>query len=146
MKGQERLDKCMASGLIEAGTRFLYRNHGIATGRLWEGQIVERVVDEQDGNRTYVRLDDSGEWELPENIFVELIFPALGKTLAPDSPAANATSAPAGDNQPLTPPADAHRAPLQEGAHRARRQEAEEVPIHQQTTKTTKTTQRTKAT
>ena len=160
MKGQERLDKCITSGLVKTGTRFLYRNHGIATGRLWEGRILERVIDDEDGKRAYVRLDDSREWQLPENIFVELIFPDVGPRPAPDkNPAATATSAPAGDfprpsGDVITDRARAQAnrphptlSPHQSQSLSDYYGKAEEtVPMHQQTTKTTKTTQRTKAT
>lgn len=120
MKGQERLDNCIKKGLIRVGyggQRFLYRANG--TGPLWEGRVSEMVDDIEDGNRAYVRLDDSGEWELPENIFVELIFPMA-------FPVASATSAPAG---PLIPD----------------RAEGVEVPIHSHKTKT-KTSKTTKDT
>jgi hypothetical protein len=67
----KRLDALMTAGAggavaVKEGTRFLYKGH--LNGELREGTLREVSQDK------HVRLDDSGAWLWPEEIFVEEIL------------------------------------------------------------------------
>lgn len=77
MKGQVSLTKLLEGPkpVIATGTRFLWRDHG-SESALWEGTLFETFVDAEDGGQLYVRVDNSGEWMKPNQVFVECILPA----------------------------------------------------------------------
>ncbi len=67
LAGSKRLDALLSSGMVKDGARFLFKGH--QDGDLREGALLERSPD------GHVRLDDSGRWLWPEEIFVEELLP-----------------------------------------------------------------------
>jgi hypothetical protein len=64
--GSKRLDALITNDTVKAGTTFLYK--GPLNGELREGTLLE---ESKDG---HVRLDDSGAWLWPQEIFVEEVL------------------------------------------------------------------------